>query len=70
MRDTPIARTWVAIITKPTTNAVAAPEGESLRDLAPFTLRYKAKVNGRMGSVVHDMAAERDAVRACRYAWR
>ena len=56
MRDVPIARTCVAITTKPTTNAVTAPEGDSLRDFAPFTLRYEAKRKGRMGNVVQDMA--------------
>lgn len=51
----PTARTCVDINAKPTTNAVTAPEGDSLRVLAPFTLRYKAMRKGKIGSVVQDM---------------
>lgn len=56
MREMPIARTCVDIIAKPTTNAVTAPEGASLPDVAPFALRYKAMRNGMVGKVFQDMA--------------
>ena len=52
----PIARMWVDITANPTTNAVTAPEEDSLRDLTPFTLRYRAKRNGNTGKVVQNMA--------------